>query len=72
MNVRLDFKCSTGSNGRAVVDRAALDLGDIYELTRQLVPAGPVAGWQAVMAAMREQRIGGIEIRGDDVEFVPA
>lgn len=71
MNVRLDFKCSPGPNGRIEVDQVKLDLGDIFGLTAQMVPKGRMADWQAVMTAMRESEIAGIEIREGDVQLIP-
>ncbi len=35
MNIRVDFKRSTGANGRVEVDRVNLDLGDVFELTER-------------------------------------
>lgn len=59
MNVRLEF------SGRDV----SLDLGDVFKLTEQLNASGPVADWQQVLTAMRDNGIAGIEIDGDDIQF---
>jgi site-specific DNA recombinase len=57
MNVRVEF------------DRELLhlNLGDIFELTRHMKASGPVTEWQAVLKAMAENDIAGMEISGDDV-----
>ncbi len=69
MNIRMDFKCSTGSNGRVEVDRVNLDLGDLLELTQQMNASGPVAEWQEILNAMRDNGIAGIEINGEDIQL---
>ena len=61
MNVRLDF---TGKDVR-------LDLGDLLGLTEQMNASGPVADWQQVLTAMRDNDIAGIEITGDDIQLTP-
>lgn len=70
MNVRLDFRCSTGANGRIEVDKLNLDLGDLDTLTQQLDASGPAAQWRETFEAMEKNDIGGIEIHGDKVVFV--
>lgn len=44
MNVRIEFRR----------DGLRLDLGDIFDLTQQMNPAGQVAGWQELLTRMRE------------------
>jgi site-specific DNA recombinase len=68
MNIRLDFEYSPGATGPGI----HLDLGDVFELTRQMNASGPVADWQAVLSAMKDKGIAGIEVHGDDVRFIPA
>ena len=70
MNIRMGFWCSTGSNGRVDVDRVNLDLGDLFELTRQMNAGGPVAEWQAVLNAMRDKGVAAIEINGEDIHLI--
>ncbi len=55
MGVRIEFA------GRDT----SLDLGDIFALTEQMNASGPVADWQKVLTAMRDNDIAGMEITGD-------
>ncbi|BBY06028.1 integrase [Mycobacterium noviomagense] len=60
MNVRLEFD-HEGVN---------LILGDVYKLTEQMNASGqPVAGWQELLTAMRDNGIAGMEVNGDDIVF---
>ncbi len=59
MNVRLDF------TGRDI----NLDLGDIFALTEHLKATGPVADWQMVLTAMRDNDIAGVEVTGDEIRW---
>jgi len=70
MNVRLDYRCSKGVNGRIEVDKLNLDLGDLDTLTQQLNASGPAVQWQETFEAMRKNDIAGMEIHGDKVVFV--
>lgn len=47
--------------------RYNLDLGDVETMTKQLQPAGAIAEYQRMFAAMTESGIAGTEINGDDV-----
>ena len=47
-----------------------LDLGDLFELTRQMNAGGPVAEWQAVLNAMRDKGVAAIEINGEDIHLI--
>lgn len=60
MGVRLEFEQG----------RLRLDLGDIETLTQQMVAGGAAAAWADVFTAMGEAGIAGIEITGDEVEFI--
>lgn len=71
MNVRLDFWCSAGANGRISVDRLNVDLGDLFGLTEEMRPSGPVSDWQAVLTAMQENGVAGIKVRNGDIELMP-
>ncbi|WP_236724598.1 recombinase family protein [Mycobacterium avium] len=55
MNIRLEF-----DNGQI-----HLDLGDLFALTEQMLPSGPVVGWQAVLAAMSEHGVRGVTMGAD-------
>jgi site-specific DNA recombinase len=59
MHVRLDFWA----------DRINLDLGDLFGLTEQMNASGPVADWQQVLTAMRDNDIAGMQITGDDIRL---
>jgi len=61
MNVRLDFRG----------DQINLDLGDLLGLTEQMDASGPLADWQQVLTAMRDNDIAGIEIDGDEINTTP-
>lgn len=65
MNVRMEFWCSTGPNGRVGVDRVNLDLGDLFKLTEQLEATGPVAEWQSVLTALRAAGAHGLTVKPD-------
>ncbi|MGE5531956.1 MAG: hypothetical protein ACM3VW_07575 [Bacteroidota bacterium] len=56
MNVRLTFDR----------ERFYLDLGDLEQLTEQMIARGPVAEWQKIFATMRETGIAGVEVNGQD------
>ena len=55
MGIRLEFEG----------DHTRLDLGDIFAMTEQMNASGPVADWQKVLTAMRDNDIAGMEITGD-------
>lgn len=59
-------------NIRAEFEQAQLrvDLGDLVTLTEQMNASGPASQWQEVFAAMRQNGIEGLEMRGDGVIFV--
>jgi hypothetical protein len=57
MKVRLEFEQG----------QVRLDLGDIFGLTEQMNASGPVAKWQQVLTAMRDNDIAGLELNGDSV-----
>jgi site-specific DNA recombinase len=59
MNIRLDFDR----------EQVHLDLGDLFQLTQQLVPSGPVAEWQEILNAMRDSGVAGAEINGEDIHL---
>lgn len=59
MNVRLDF---SGKN-------VHLTLGDVFQLTKQMNASGSVVEYQAVLNAMRDNGIAGIEVDGQDIQF---
>lgn len=61
MNIRLEFRQGDFS----------LDLGDLFALTEHLKASGPVAEWQQLLTAMRDNDIAGIEIDGDDIQLTP-
>jgi hypothetical protein len=44
---------------------------DVVKLTEQMKASGPVADWQQVLTAMRDNDIAGIEMAGDDIQFTP-
>jgi site-specific DNA recombinase len=56
MNVRLTFDR----------ERFYLDLGNLEQLTEQMIARGPVAEWQKTFATMHETRIAGVEVNGQD------
>lgn len=70
MGIRLEFFCSTGDNGRAVVDQVNLHLGDLFQMTDQMTPTGSVVGWQAALSAMRENGVAGAEFKDGRLELV--
>ncbi|SSA20670.1 integrase [Rhodococcus jostii RHA1] [Mycolicibacterium parafortuitum] len=70
MNIRLDFWCSAGANGRIEVERLNLDLGDLFKLTEQMVPKGRASDWAGVFAHMQDNDIAGIEVRDGEVHLI--
>jgi site-specific DNA recombinase len=46
-----------------------LDLGDLFELTQQMNARGPVADWQQILTAMRDNDIAGMEMAGDIITY---
>lgn len=56
MNVRLTFDR----------ERFYLDLGNLEQLTEQMIARGPAAEWQKTFATMHETGIAGVEVNGQD------
>jgi site-specific DNA recombinase len=59
MNVRLEFEQG----------QVHLDLGEIFGLTQQMNASGPVADWQHVLTARRDNAIAAMQITGGDIQL---
>lgn len=42
-----------------------LDLGNLFELTEQMIPSGPVVGWQNLLTTMSESGVRGVTMGAD-------
>jgi hypothetical protein len=46
-----------------------IDLGDVFVLTQQMNASGPFADWQAVLTAVQDKGVAGVEISGQDIHL---